>query len=310
MNDQSTNTVLMIRPFFFRSNEQTAVNNYFQGALEGSNLYKINDLVQSEFDRVKNVLERNGVKLLLFQDKGIHDTPDSLFPNNWFSTTHNHQIILYPMFAENRRLERSQEVISYLEMNFNVAEFVDFSGAEESNVFLEGTGSLVLDHAGKIAFCCFSERSNPALFRDWCNRFEFIPVGFHAFQTSGMQRKPIYHTNVMLSIGTEWAVCCLDAIVDLAERKLVQNALQSRVLIEISEDQVSDFCANILEVKNDSGDNLIIMSQRAHNAFNAEQLNSLAQFAQLIVVDIENIEKFGGGGVRCMLAEVFLTLKS
>lgn len=310
MNDQSTNTVLMVRPFFFRSNEQTAVNNYYQSENVKFNLNKINELVISEFERVRLTLENKRVKILTFQDHGVHDTPDSIFPNNWFSTTANAQVVLYPMFAVNRRYERNQEVISFLEENYLVKEFVDFSIAEERGNFLEGTGSLVLDHLEKKAYCCFSQRSSPALFRDWCAKFEYTPLGFHAYQTVNGGRELIYHTNVMLSIGTNWVVCCLEAIDDFNEKKQIKESFKNKTLIEISESQVENFCGNILELRNQAGEKLIVMSKRAKDAFNSSQLSILNKFGEVIAVDVTNIEKYGGGGVRCMLAEVFLTLKS
>lgn len=310
MNDQSTHTVFMVRPFFFRMNEQTAVNNYYQVSISPDFTHELRQLALSEFDEFVRALEARDIKVCVYQDDGVKDTPDSIFPNNWISTTNTGEIVIYPMFAPNRRAERKKEILDYFNLNFHVGQIINLSESENHNAFLEGTGSLVLDRTEKVAYCAISERSSPELFKQWCNRFGYRPVAFSATQWVEEERKPIYHTNVMMSIGTDWVVCCFDALRNPIERSLLRDNLSTRKIIEISEEQCESFCGNVLELMSSKGKKYIVMSKTAFDAFNSEQKRLFEASGELIVVNLKNIETYGGGSARCMLAEVFLTLKS
>jgi hypothetical protein len=312
MKDQSTNTVLMVRPFFFRMNEQTSVNNYYQSAVSLVNTEEVRGKASGEFDRFVTLLTANGVNVLIQNDLGQHDTPDSIFPNNWISTDQKGRVIIYPMFAANRRLEKQIPLIPMLkEVCQSELQVLDLSYFEEEHKFLEGTGSLVLDHQNKIAYMSISQRSNQEVLSRWALNSGYRTISFESFQTVNSQRLPIYHTNVMMSIGSKWAVVCAEAIDNASDRLMVIDQLSNdRQVITISEEQAARFAGNILELKNKEGQPLIIMSKSAFDAFSSAQLDLLKSHGQLVVADIETIEKYGGGSARCMLAEVFLTLKS
>ena len=224
---QSANAILMIRPFGFRANEQTAVNNYYQKNSEGMTADALNDAAQKEFDAFVKVLQKHEIQVIVYQDTGEQDTPDSLFPNNWLSFHENGTVALYPMFAENRRLERQEAVIETVEASgFEVKNFMDYSDAEKDQIFLEGTGSIVLDRVNRKAYCALSPRAAEELFIEFCEDFEYTPVVFHANQTVNGKRLPIYHTNVMMSIADRYAVVCLDAIDDKKERRMLEKNLK------------------------------------------------------------------------------------
>lgn len=312
MNDQSTNTVLMVRPFFFRMNEQTSVNNYYQTAVSLVNTDDVTYRALIEFDRFMTLLAENGVEVLVQNDLGLHDTPDSIFPNNWISTDQEGRVFIYPMYAANRRLEKQIPVIETLKNACLTSfEIIDLSYLEQEQKFLEGTGSLVLDHLLRRAYMSISERSHEEVLDQWALKSGYKPIRFRSFQSVDGSRLPIYHTNVMMAVGSKWAVICADAIDDIDERAMVLNQLsEGREVIVISEEQTARFAGNILEVKDDNGNLLIVMSESAFRAYSISQLNQLKSFGKLVVVDIETIEKYGGGSARCMLAEVFLTLKS
>lgn len=312
MNDQSTNTVLMVRPFFFRMNEQTSVNNYYQTAVSLDNTEELKIKASEEFDRFVTLLAENGVEVLVQSDLGQHDTPDSIFPNNWISTDQSDRVFIYPMFAPNRRLEKQLPVLPLLEKAYSQKlEVIDLSYFENEEKFLEGTGSLVLDHLNKRAYMSKSQRSHSEVFHQWALMSGYEMISFESFQTVGDERLPIYHTNVMMSIGTKWAVICADAIDNVDDRAVMLDQLsKDREIIIITEEQTARFAGNILELKDNECNPLIVMSKSAFEAFNHEQIASLESYGKLVVADIETIEKHGGGSARCMLAEVFLTLKS
>ena len=302
----------MVRPFFFRMNEQTSVNNYYQTAVSLVNTDDVTYRALIEFDRFMTLLAENGVKVLVQNDLGLHDTPDSIFPNNWISTDQEGRVFIYPMYAANRRLEKQIPVIETLKNACLTSfEIIDLSYLEQEQKFLEGTGSLVLDHLLRRAYMSISERSHEEVLDQWALKSGYKPIRFRSFQSVDGSRLPIYHTNVMMAVGSKWAVICADAIDDIDERAMVLNQLsEGREVIVISEEQTARFAGNILEVKDDNGNLLIVMSESAFRAYSISQLNQLKSFGKLVVVDIETIEKYGGGSARCMLAEVFLTLKS
>ena len=307
---QSTNSILMIRPNNFGYNEETALDNHYQN--QGSLEMDSNENAQKEFDNMVFNLRQNGISVYVFQDDDINYTPDSIFPNNWISFHENGDIGLYPMYAKNRRLERRPEVLEFLEeQGFGIENIVDYSGAESENKFLEGTGSMILDRENRIAYCSISNRSNEDLFIDFCEDFEFTPVLFNSFQSVGDERLPIYHTNVMMCVTMSYVVICLDSIDDKKQRKNVCEFIKKseKELINISENQVEKFAGNMLELLNDKGESVLVMSKSAENSLSENQKNTITNYSKIISSDINTIELCGGGSARCMMAEIFLPKK-
>ena len=307
---QSTNSILMIRPNNFGFNEETANDNHYQNKefFESNS----NENAQKEFDNMVKNLKQNGISVHVFQDDDINYTPDSIFPNNWISFHENGDVGLYPMYAKNRRLERRPEVLEFLEEEgFGIENIVDYSGAESENKFLEGTGSMILDRENRIAYCSISNRSNEDLFIDFCEDFEFTPVLFNSFQSVGDERLPIYHTNVMMCVTMSYVVICLDSIDDKKQRKNVCEFIKKseKELINISENQVEKFAGNMLELLNDKGESVLVMSKSAENSLSENQKNTITNYSKIISSDINTIELCGGGSARCMMAEIFLPKK-
>lgn len=306
---QTTNTILMVRPINFRMNEQTAVNNYYQKVIDSLLPETVNVKAQQEFDGFVEKLRGIGVHVMVVNDTDEFDTPDSIFPNNWISFHDNGTVGLYPMFAENRRLERREDVLVRVEEEgFEIKQIVDYTSAEEENVFLEGTGSVVLDRTNGIAYCALSPRAHEDLFIEFCEDFEFTPVVFTAYQTIQEKRLPIYHTNVMMCLGETFAVVCLDSIDDKKERKNLVKYLKEtkKEIIDISENQVSNFAGNMLQLKNNNDDLYIVMSQAAFNCLSANQISALEKHGKILSSSLDTIEACGGGSARCMMAKVFL----
>ncbi|QYA27189.1 amidinotransferase [Gramella sp. MT6] len=303
---QITDTILMVRPVGFRMNEQTAVNNYFQTKLEGDD---INEIATQEFDIFVEKLRSVGVNVVVVDDVPEDDTPDSIFPNNWVSFHENGQVALFPMFAENRRKERRLEYFAQLEeAGFKITDIVDYTIAEEDDVFLEGTGSLILDRVNQKAYCAISPRADEELLIEFCEDFEFTPVIFNSYQTVGDKRLPIYHTNVMMCIADEFAVICLDTIDDKKERKNVVKHLKmdGKEIISITEEQMHEFAGNMLQVQGAEGKKYLVMSARAHRSLTEEQVERIEKHCEILSSEIQTIETCGGGSARCMMAEVFL----
>lgn len=307
MSKQTTNTILMIEPVAFGYNVQTAVNNYFQhkGVATDSDI-QLKAL--AEFNEMVDLLKTKGINVLVVKDKLSPFTPDAIYPNNWVSFHEGGQAVLYPMFAPNRRDERRKDVLQSIEGQGAVINNVDdFTFWEEQNMFLEGTGSIILDRANKIAYAALSERTNKSLFLQFCAIFELKPIYFSANQSVNGNRLPIYHTNVMMSVANQFAVVCLDTIDNIAERKLVVESLEQtcKEIITISEDQMNCFAGNMLQVENTEGNHFLVLSQSAYDSLNQKQIDQLSSYNEFIVVSIPTIEQTGGGGVRCMMAEVF-----
>ncbi len=304
---QTTDTVLMIEPVAFGFNEQTAVNNYFQVQQEGN----VQDKALKEFNDFVEKLRAKDINVITIKDTLEPKTPDSIFPNNWVSFHADGKVVLYPMFAENRRLERRDDIINQIKEQFEVTEVIDYSGAEKDNLFLEGTGSMIFDHDNKLAYGSVSLRLDEGLFRKFCSDFGFQPVVFHSYQTAGEERLPIYHTNVMMCVADKFVVICLDCIDDESERNNVIETIKNsgKELIEISEDQMQNFAGNMLQVQNKSGEKFLVMSQSAYKSLNRGQVSAIEKYCEIIYSDLEVIETNGGGSARCMLAEVFLPKK-
>jgi len=304
---QTTHTILMIEPVAFGFNEQTAVNNYFlqKNMVTGSDT-QLQAL--EEFNEMVGVLLSKGITVLVVKDTPEPLTPDSIFPNNWVSFHEGGQAVLYPMFAENRRAERRNDIFQYLSLlGMKINNIDDFAFWEEQGLYLEGTGSMVLDRTNKIAYAALSERTNKSLFLQFCTLFEYKPVYFYANQTVNGKRLPVYHTNVVMAIADEYAVICLDAIDNQTERNRVVNTLEDsgKDIIPITQQQMNCFAGNMLQVENADGKLYLVLSQTACDSLDQKQKNLLSSYNELIVVSIPTIERVGGGSVRCMMAEVF-----
>ena len=310
--NQTTNSIVMIRPVAFRMNEQTAVNNYYQKVLDGLLPATVNAKAQAEFDAYVEKLRAVGINVIVIDDTLEPDTPDSVFPNNWISFHENGDIALYPMFAENRRLERREDVFDILEeKGFQINDIMDYTSAEEDGIFLEGTGSIILDRENEIAYCALSPRADEELFIEFCEDFEYNPVIFEAYQTVNGERKHIYHTNVMMCIAETFAVICADCIDDKAERKMVLQKLKEsgKEIILITEEQVNNFAGNMLQVRGANDERFLIMSDAAFNVLTQDQIAKIEKHCKILHASLDIIEACGGGSARCMMAEVFLPKK-
>jgi hypothetical protein len=298
---QTTSKVLMVRPAHFAFNEETAENNFFQ---QKSDSVSVPQKALEEFDAFVKLLRGKDVDVTVVQDSPEPWTPDSIFPNNWFSSHLSGELVLYPMFAENRRLERKPEVMDLLRRKRNHRKLIDLTHWEEEGAFLEGTGSMVFDRYKRIAYCCRSPRTSEKVLADFCSVMNYDAVIFDA---TDKQENLIYHTNVMMEVGTQVAVICAEAIRDVKERQKVLSRLTTtgKVIVEISLDQVAHFAGNMLEVKSRNGQPLMVMSSSAREALTPVQQDTIATFSQIVSADLHTIETNGGGSARCMLAELF-----
>ena len=290
-------------------NEQTAVNNYYQKVIDGLLPATVNAKAQQEFDAFVAKLKSVGVDVIVVEDTLNPDTPDSIFPNNWISFHENGDISLFPMFAENRRLERREDILDILEeKGFIIENIMDYTSAEEDNFFLEGTGSILLDRANGKAYCALSPRADEELFIEFCEDFDLNPIIFEAFQTVNGERKLIYHTNVMMCIGETYAVICADSIDDKKERKMVIDSLKGddKEVIYLTEDQVNNFAGNMLEVKGANDRRYLVMSSAAYKSLTKKQIAQLEEHVTILSSSLDTIEACGGGSARCMMAEIFL----
>jgi len=301
MASQTTSTVFMVKPVCFGFNEQTAGNNAFQkeGFEKGAQ-----EKALAESNEFVNLLRNNGINVVVAEDTLEPKTPDSIFPNNWFSTHPDGILVLYPMFAPNRRAERKQVFIDAIKKNFDCKKTVDLTKWENEGKFLEGTGSMVLDRVAKVAYACKSPRTNEEVFNDFCKQLGFTPILFNAVDKND---KMIYHTNVLMCIGSTFAVVCTDSIKDKEECNKVKKSLEKsgKKVVEISFTQMENFAGNMLEVKNKEGKRFLIMSQTAFDCLNDEQKNYLGKECTILHPKIECVEVNGGGSARCMMAELY-----
>ncbi len=306
---QTTNTVLMIEPIKFGFNAETAQNNYFQVNSENADTQA---KALQEFQNFVDKLRSKGINVITIKDTLEPATPDSIFPNNWVSFHRDGTVVLYPMFAKNRRLERRNDIIESIKnQGYEVKEIVDLSAPENDGKFLEGTGSMIFDHDHKIAYGSVSLRLDEGLFRDFCKKSGYEPVVFHTYQTANEERLPIYHTNVMMCVADQFVVICLDCIDDELEREKVVEVIKNsgKEIIEISEDQMQQFAGNMLQVQNSEDTKFLVMSKTAYKSLNPIQISKIENYCDIIYANLETIEINGGGSARCMLAEVFLPRK-
>lgn len=292
----------MVRPVDFKFNEQTAGNNKFQQDSEQPN---VQAKALNEFDNFVNVLRKNEVDVIVVDDTFNPETPDSIFPNNWVSFHSDGKVFLYPMFSENRRLERRADILDLLKSRFMINSVTDLSTYENEGLYLEGTGSLVLDRDNKIAYACLSIRTDQKVLADFCSGSGYSSLVFNAVDAHGF---PIYHTNVMMCIGDSFAVICMEAIPNPAERLKVQHELikSGKEIITISLEQMNHFAGNMLQVSNRKDERLLIMSEQAYLSLDTKQINSLEKYCRLVYSALYTIEQNGGGSARCMLAEIHL----
>ena len=306
MKKQITNTVLMVRPVRFRMREETVVNNYFQEEMDLKN-EEINRQAQQEFDAFVHKLREVGVKVIGVDDIYEQNTPDSVFPNNWITFHQNGNVAIYPMFAENRRRERREDILDKVEEEgFLIENVYDYTDAEQENIFLEGTGAMVLDRVHRKAYCALSPRADEELFIEFCEDFEYTPVIFKAYQKVDGKQVPIYHTNVMMALGEDFAIVCLDTITDKSECKNLLHHLKEdkKEIISITPEQMCQYAGNMLQVQGKNS-TYLVMSDAAYNALTPQQIQTIEKYTQILHSNLETIETCGGGSARCMLAEVF-----
>jgi len=300
---QAPNAVVMVRPWNFHSNPETASDNAFQktNTLKNENIAL---QARTEFDEAVKTLNKHGVNVHVFDDFGEKETPDSVFPNNWFSTHGGGHVAIYPMYSRNRRRERRNDIIEMLKSEYRVQDVIDFSGLEWDNLFLEGTGAMVLDHINRLAYTAKSNRSNEIILERFCTNFQYEPI---AFDTADINGNSIYHTNVMMCIGTKFTIICLDMIVGEQRQNEIRQRLEEsgRVVIDISYEQVDNFAGNALELTG-NGESLLAISKRAYDVLEIKQVEEIEKHARIIPLEVPTIE-LAGGSVRCMLAGIHLS---
>ena len=307
-----TNHILMIRPSKFGYNKETALNNTYQNIDDTQSDIDISLRAKNEFDNFVNTLKRHNVNVLVFNDTLDTCTPDSLFPNNWISTHASGVICLYPMFAQNRRLERRDDIVKYLIDNFQVKNVVDeLVIYEDKERFLEGTGSMVLDRYNNIAYAAISNRTNEMVFNLWCSKFNYDPVSFHTQISLNGQVTPVYHTNVLMSICSNMVFICFDVCPYEDDKEKLLNYFNktNKEVIEISIEQKKCFLGNVIEIKNNQDETYLVMSTKAFSTLNDSQIQIIHKYSKIIHSPLDTIEYFGGGGARCMIAELYLKKK-
>ncbi len=308
MPTQTTSNILMVRPLNFGFNPETASNNFYQKR-DNRDPQEINKIAQQEFDGFVDLLEEKGVNVLVVEDTDEPKKTDAIFPNNWFSTHEDGKVILYPMFSPNRRQERRKDIIEILmKKGYKISDIIDLTFFENDQQYLEGTGSLILDRINKVAYACRSQRTHPVPLAYFGRIMEYEIVDFDATQLISGKVSPIYHTNVMMHIGTEIAVVCLDSIPLASEKLKVQEYLEKtgKKMIPITAKQKFQFAGNMLEIKNQDGGKLTVMSATAFQSLGQVQVQTIQRYTDIVVPNIATIEKLGGGSARCMIAEIFL----
>jgi hypothetical protein len=300
---QSTNSVLMIRPCRFYPNPETAADNAFQARVDCA-ADALSAVARKEFDAAVQTLRAAGMNVHVFEDTAEPEKPDAVFPNNWISTHHDGRIALFPMYSALRRRERRHDIISELRKHYRVTEVINYSAFEEKGCWLEGTGSLVLDHLNKIAYVSLSNRSKPKVIHRFAEDFSYEPVIFTSIGSDG---QPIYHTNVMMCIGTAFALVGLEMIPNKAERQQVRTRLErsGKDIVELSPHQIANFAGNAIELHNRHGEKLLVLSERAIKALTEEQRTRLTRYVRLVPFELPTIE-LGGGSARCMIATIHL----
>ncbi len=307
MYSQITDTILMIQPVAFGYNDETAVNNHFMQK-DDLPAADIQAAALSEFQNMVKMLRSKGINVIVEPDTPVPHTPDSIFPNNWLSFQKDNRVAMYPMFAPSRRAERRIDIVErVIGHGFNISQMVDYSVYENENRFLEGTGSMILDRTNRVAYAALSPRTDAELFQWFCNDFGYKPITFNATNNVEGNRIAIYHTNVMLSVAEDFVVICMESIENETEREMLveQFRATNKEIIEINLAQMEHFAGNLLQVKNADGKRFLVISQSGYNSLSESKRTKLSSFNELIVIPIPTIEKYGGGSVRCMMAEIY-----
>ena len=300
---QSANAVVMIRPYRFYPNPETAADNAFQREIVAEDSGKISRRAQKEFDGAVDLLRGAGVAVQVFEDTPIPEKPDAVFPNNWFSTHEDGRVVLYPMYSIARRKERRHDIIDTLRKSYRVDEVIDYSDYEQRGLFLEGTGGLVLDYVARIAYASLSHRADRKLVERFCADFDFEP---EIFASSDEDGRPIYHTNVMMCIGTDFALIGAHSIFNAKDREKIRQRLRAsgKEVIELSQSQIANFCGNAIELRNEN-EKLFVLSKRAADALSESQRATIERYAKLLPLSLPTIE-LAGGSARCMMATIHL----
>jgi len=303
---QTTSHLLMVRPASFGFNEETAASNAFQKKDAEADVEQIKKKAVEEFDAMVEKLRENHIHVLVIKDSPQPEKPDAVFPNNWISTQAGGTIFTYPMESQTRRLEYRPNILDTIGEQYNVNAVFDFSDRADDELFLEGTGSMILDRVNKIAYACISPRTHEKLLQQWCKVSGYQPFVFQATDANG---QAIYHTNVLMGLGSEYVVICLESIKSPSQRRLIIESFRNagKDIVEISNQQMMEFAGNVLEVENKYGHRHLLLSQAAFDALQPDQIKVIQRSAKLLPFPIPTIEKFGGGSVRCMVAELFLT---
>jgi hypothetical protein len=299
-----TDTVFMVKPKYFGYNAETAENNAFQDNSGDQTKEQIIDMARLEFDGLVEKLREKGIEVIVYEDLDDLEVTDSVFPNNWITLHKNQILITYPMFAESRRAERRLDIIEDLKERFGYERQYFFDHYESESKFLEGTGSMILDRDNRVIYACLSDRTNVEILEKFSILMNYQKVFFHAVDRNGLE---IYHTNVMMALGEEIAVVCLETIEDERERKELVKKLEEtrKQIIEISQEQMEHFAGNMLELKNKKGYRYMVMSEQAFKSLNTKQIEEIEASSQIIHAPLNTIEKYGGGSARCMIAEIF-----
>lgn len=306
MRLQTTPHILMVRPANFAFNEETAASNAFQSRDGKLNAAEMRERAMQEFDAFVAQLRGAGVNIIVGQDTASPVKPDAVFPNNWVTFHQEGFIVTYPMFAPTRRLERSDEIIkTVLEQGFRSEQRLSFENNEQKNLFLEGTGSIIFDHQHRLAYACLSPRTDATLLEELCKAIGYQKVVFHSVDGHGQD---IYHTNVMMALGESFVVICLETVQDQTERKMLEEKFEEtgKKIVDISLAQMNSFAGNMLQVRNTTGQTILVMSSQAYRALRPDQIQLLESHTRLLHAPIDTIETYGGGSARCMMAEVFL----
>ena len=307
--NQITRNIMMIEPVSFNFNAETALNNYYQKMDSSLSESQIQIKALAEFNNFVSLLRLKKINVHVIKDT-IHPlTPDSIFPNNWISFHSSGEVFLYPMFAKNRRLERRDDIIENFKNEYIISQVSSLVHYEEKSIYLEGTGSMILDRVNKICYAAISLRTNESIVLDFCDQLDYKPVLFRALQDVDGKRLPIYHTNVMMCLATDFAIICLDAIDSEDEKKSIVDSLHktNKEIIQISEDQANKFAGNMLQVQGDK--KYLIMSESAFKSLSEKQISKIESYCSILYSNLKTIEKYGGGSARCMMAEIFLPLK-
>ena len=299
--NQAPSAVVMVRPHHFTSNPQTMLDNAFQSECLAPNQ---SEQAYNEVTNAVKLLKNEGVKVHLFEDEQTQ-TPDSVFPNNWFSTHQSGELLIYPMFVENRRLEYRKDIIDFLTDHYKVSSVTDYSFLSKENSFLEGTGSLVIDHQNKLAYAVESKRTTKSVVNTICEQLKLSPIVFNAYDEQGTA---VYHTNVLMCIATKFVMISLNMVPIEQRAQLAKHFLKSHhQVIDLTLEQINSFCGNAIELQGKNG-RILALSQTAFNALTPEQITVIQKTAKLVPLPIPTIES-AGGSVRCMIAGVHLQNK-